>query len=130
MSCQEDPRTFVDTDGLRHSFDTSMQALDSSDPHTEVAVSFITPESHENTISQQEGRGETLPPPITIRSEKTGYEGGPGGLSGTTSPSADEEKLPFPFFKFPYPNSTIQYSRDFITCSSSVSCNNRLTVPS
>ena len=95
MSYQGDPRTFVETDGIRHSFDRSMQALDSSELRTLVAVKWRKQATRPDHVVSLE-----VPP--------------------------QEEKLSRVFLT----GLLNQYSRDFITCTPSACCINRLTASS
>ena len=84
MSYQEEPRTSVDTDGIRHSFDRSMQALNSSESRPDVTVSFLASMTQADSNPQQEDGSGALPPPTTNRLEGAVLEVAPSDFPGTS----------------------------------------------
>ena len=98
MSYQEDPMTLVDTDGIKHSFDRGIQALNSSESRPKVAVGFLASGTHESTSPQQEGGGEVLPASVASRAERTRHEAGPKGFPGSTPSPGKTCLSPFSSF--------------------------------
>ena len=98
MSCQEDPRTLVDTDGIRHSFDRSMQVLNSSESRPDTNVRFLVPEVAEGVNVQREDGHRVLPTSDPNRLEVAEREDLACGFYGTTPPMSKTCLSPFSSF--------------------------------
>ena len=52
MECSEGSKSFVDVDGIRHSFDNSILVSNSDGPRTEATVSFLASASRDDANPQ------------------------------------------------------------------------------
>ena len=81
MECNEGSKSFVDVDGIRHSFDTSIHVSSSDGPRRETTVSFLESASRDDTNPQSKDDIEQSFLHATGHSEKNDRDVGPSGSS-------------------------------------------------
>ena len=81
MECNEGSKSFVEVDGIRHSFDNSIHVSSSDGPRTETTVSFLAsaPRGDANPQSKDDNEQSCLH--ATGHSERNDRDVGPSGSS-------------------------------------------------
>ena len=81
MKCNEGSKSFVDVDGIRHSFDNSIHVSSSDGPRKETTVSFLASASRGDANPQSKDDIEQSFLHATGHSEKNDRDVGPSGSS-------------------------------------------------